>query len=312
MTDAVKLLLLKKETVYNTDAIPTPAANAWVTRNFRSGPIEVDKLDRNLDTGTWGSKTAGITNERRSFSFEAEMASSGAAGTAPRWMEGLEGCGMAAPVVTAGVKVEQSFALSSVAQSSLSARDYVSDQLRKATGVRGSWSLDWTAGAYPFFNFTMLGLVPAATPFSTLAPTGVDLSAWKAPVEVNNANTVLTLDGFAVVTRSLQINSNLDVKLRALVGARYINRGPHAADFRMVVEAPTLAAKDYVGALRAGTEMVLHGQNGTVAGAIVEIDAPKAQLTGIEEGEEDGKQMWTLSGQINVGAGGDELKLTAR
>ena len=97
MTEAVKVLTAKKETVYGTDAAPTLAANAVVTRNFRASPLITDPLERNLDRGSFGATPIVATNRRQELSYELEIAGSGTAGTAPAWMEFLEACGMAPP-----------------------------------------------------------------------------------------------------------------------------------------------------------------------------------------------------------------------
>ena len=107
MVDWVAVVLAKKEGVYGADAAPTAAANGILTRNFQGKPVDVDQVNRNLDSGAYGARASKPSNERRTFSYEVEIAGSGAAGTAPAWMELLEGCGMAAPDLTAGTSAVQ-------------------------------------------------------------------------------------------------------------------------------------------------------------------------------------------------------------
>lgn len=110
MVDAVKVLFFKKEATYATDAAPTGAANAALTRNFTTKPVVVDRIQRNLDRPVRGSSKDAPSNERQTYGYELELAGSGAAGTAPAWMEHLEACGMAAPVLTANTSAVQRFA----------------------------------------------------------------------------------------------------------------------------------------------------------------------------------------------------------
>jgi hypothetical protein len=100
-----KVILGKKEGVYGPP-MPraTTAANAAVTRNFSAKPIETDRIERNIDTPTRGRSRTAPSNRRSSLRFELELAGSGAVDTVPAWMEYLEACGMAAPVVTAATR----------------------------------------------------------------------------------------------------------------------------------------------------------------------------------------------------------------
>jgi hypothetical protein len=312
MTDAVKVLMAKKEVTYATDSAPTLAANAILTSGFSAKPIEGDRLDRNLDARTYGATAALVTNERQTTSFQVEMAGSGAAGTAPAWMELLEACGMAPAVITAATKAEQRFALPTATPGSLTQHHWIGDQLRKSVGNRGNFSLNMTAGQYPRFSLNYIGLIPAATPFSVSTPGAATLTRWKDPLEVNNVNTALTLDGFAAVMRSLQIDANVPLVMRNLVGARYIRRGNHAASARLRIEAPSIATKDYITTLRTNARVPLLATHGVAAGTITEISAPKAQLLAIDETEEDGVQMWDLDLLLTIDAGQDDLILTAK
>lgn len=313
MVEAVKAIALKKEVTYKTDAVPTLAANAVPTRNFRAKPVEGDRLQYNYDRGTWGATSGKFTNERQSLSFEMLLASSGAAGTAPPWMAILEGCGMAPAVLTAATKAEQSFAKPTDGQGSLSTRHWVGDQLRKGVGARGSWSLTLTAGDVPVCAVELMALIPAAAPFSVAAPAGADFTAWKEPIEVNSDNTAITLDGYAVTLQSMKITSGVNVALRNMVGARYVNRGPHSVSVEMVIEAPSIAAKDYIASLRSGALLPIVVTHGVGAGNVLGIDVPRFQLGDIAESEDAGKLMWTLTGDAVISAaGGDELLLTAK
>jgi hypothetical protein len=127
----------QKEVTYGTDAAPTALANGIMTRNYQGKPVDVDQVDRNLDSGTYGAQPSMPSNERRTFSYEVEIAGSGTAGTAPAWMELLEGCGMAAASLTALTDAKQTFAAPGT-MSSLSHYDFLSDQRRKALGCVGT------------------------------------------------------------------------------------------------------------------------------------------------------------------------------
>lgn len=311
MVDSVKVLSAKKEAVYGTDAAPTLAANAILTRNFKASPLITDPLDRNLDRGSFGSMPTKATNKRQEISYEVELAGSGDAGTAPAWMELLEACGMAPPVLVADTSAAQAMAAANTLQGSLTQYHWLGDQRRKGLGSRGTFTIDFTAGAYAFFGFNFTGMVPDVAPRDVNVPGAADISRWIDPVEVNSDNTLLMLDGFAVITRSLQLNAGVGITMRNLIGSRYVNRGDHAITGRLVVEAPSMAAKDYLAALDNSSIMELDLTHGVDAGNIVELACAHTQITAINETEEDRKLMWEMDLRINIGAGQDDLVITA-
>lgn len=312
MVDMVKVLAAKKEAAYATDALPTLAANAVLTRNFSSKPVEMDRLERNLDRGSFGASPSAPSNERQTVSYEVELAGSGAAGTAPAWMELLEGCGMAPPVVTAGVDVLQRFAAAGAAQGSLTQYHWKGDQRRKMVGSRGTFSIDFTVGAYPFITMNYTGIIPAFSPFDVNVPGVPVLTRWDDPLEVNVENTLLQLDSYAVIARSLRLDANVSGTMRNMIGSRYMRRGNHGVTGRLSVEAPSLAAKDYLSRLRSGARVGLDVSHGTGAGRIIELNAPRAQVVDIEERDEDGILMWDVQLLLTIDTQFDLPDLTIR
>jgi hypothetical protein len=315
MADYFPVALIKKEVTEGLDPVPTPLLNAILTRGFKCEPLKIDLLERNLDLPALGATTGVPTNEVGMMSFECELQGSGAAGTAPPWMVLNEGCRMAAPVLTATVKAEQRMAAITAAPSSLGAYYYLDDFQMKLFGMRGDiTAIDFTAGAYPFIGYDFMGIVPpaASTPFADVAPAPLTLTAWKDPLEVNTSNTSVSLDGFACVMRSFKAKVNADVKLRNLVGKRYIQRGNHKMDGSFLIELPTIAAKNYFSSMRNGTRLVSTITHGTVAGSIVQADIPGFQIRKIDLTEEDDIVMAAIDGVLTISAGQDDILLTAR
>lgn len=308
MAGTTKVILVKKESSYGADSAPD-ATNAILTRNFQSNPVQVDRLERNLDVPTRGVSKAAVSGRRGSSSYEVEMAGSGAAGTAPAWMELLEGCGMGAPTLTATTKAEQKFGAVGTPLSSLTEWHWKDNQKRVKNGVRGTFGMTWTANAYPFLRLNWLGLIPAA-PVVQATPLVPDFTAWQDPVELNIDNSVFTLDGYAAPLRELTIDAEANVALRSLVGQRYINKANHALNFRAVVEAPDIGTKNFWSML--GSLVPMHVANGIGAGNIVQLDSANAQILAIEEAEEDDVLMLNITGQLVVVAGSDDLLITAK
>lgn len=303
----------KKEATYGLDAAPTGPLNAMLVRNFKSSPMAVDALDRNLDRPVRGAQAQAITNRRRAISYELELAGSGTAGTAPPWMEFIEGCGAAAPVLTATVKAEQRMALVGAALSSITHYHWISNERRRGFGGRGDIStIDFSAGAYPFIGFDYTELLPAAAPFDAVAPVGTDYARWRAPVEVNTANTSFALGGFAAVLRSLKLSLGASIKVRNLVGANYVQRGNHAITGNIVIELPNFATKDYFTPLLGGAPQVLALTHGTVAGNILQLDSNNVQMLSVEDVSEDDIALLSIGVQLNAPLGQDDILFTSR
>lgn len=311
MVETTKVVWRKKEVTYGVDPVPTAAADAALTRNFRRKPLVVDRLARNLDAQQRGRRKDAPSNKRTTFSFELELAGSGDAGTAAPWMTDLQFCGMAAPTLTADTKAEQLFAAIGVAQSAGTFYTWVGTHRAKALGSRGTFGWDFTAGAYPFLKFDMTGLVPDE-PVSDNTAAAPTLTAWQDPVEVNNENTSFLLDGHAAVLKSFTGDANATIALRNLVGARYVRRGNHAITGKLVIEAPDIATKNYIETLGDGSEIAIVLTHGIDEGNIVVFESARLQITDIEESEEDDVLMWTITYALNIGTTNDDLKITAK
>jgi len=312
VVDIVKTILLKKEAVYGTDAAPTALANAALTRNFQRTPVQMDTLERNLDVPSRGRSPSANTNARSAFSYELELAGSGDAGVAPGWMEHLEACGMVAPELVADTSATQRFAAAGAVLSSATVYSWRGDQRVVALGCRGTFGFNFTAGAYAFLNLSMIGLLPAGDPVTDAAPGVPDFSRWRAPLEVNTANTEFTLDGYAAKLQSFTGEIGAQPAVRNLVGENSVQRGNHALTGQIVIKAPKASERNYFGTLRTGAEVAAQVTHGTVAGNIVELTLGFVQILSIEEQEDGDDLMYTIGYGANVRAGQDDLILEAR
>lgn len=303
------VVLAKDEVVYGTDAVPSLAADALLTRNFQATPIETDTVERPLDRPTVGGRAQAVTNARARLQFEVEAAGSGAAATPAKWARLLRYCGMAAPVAGGG-QVTQAFG--APPYSSGTFYYWYENERRRSVGARGTFGGVFEAGSLPYFTFDMTALL-GATPWDTSAVGGApDQSGFREPVEVNNDNTVFSLDGYAAVLRRLEFAANAQVSLRSLVGARYIRRGNHSVSGTLLIEASRTSEKDYLTRVRTGATVALSLTHGTAAGNIVELSMGYAQLTSVSQSVEDDILMYSISFQANVSAGSDDLIITTR
>lgn len=308
-----KVFHAKKEATYGTDAAPTAAANAVLTRNLQGRPVEVDRIERNRDRVVRGRSKDAPSNARQTITYDLEVAGSGAAGTAPAWMEHLEACGMAAPVITAGQSAEQRFAATSAALSSLTAYHWINGQRRRGVGGRGSFNFAFTAGSDPIFSLSMTLLLHSAGAVDDVAPgAGTDVSRWGEPLEVNDANTDFLLGGFALKLQSMTGQTGSQVSVRNLVNQRYVKISDQAITGTIMGKCPTIAEKNYFASLLSGAEIPFVLTQGTAAGNIVEFKSDRLQITSIETPEDQDELMISIGYALNVGTTPDDLIITAK
>jgi hypothetical protein len=313
MVDAYNSMLFKKEAVYGTDAVPTAAANAALTRNLQVKPLAVDRIERNLDLPARGARKSAPSNKRQEISYELELAGSGTAGTAPAWMEHLEVCGMEAPVLAAAVDAKQKFAAIGAPLSSATVHTYRgANQRRRGRGARGAiTAINFTAGQYPYIAISLVALL-GAVPFDQTALVAPDFTRWKEPLEVSTANTTFTLDGYAAVMRSFVLQDDAEVVLRNLVGANYVLRGNYALKGKITIETPDHNTKDYLARLSSGALVATQLIHGVGAGNIIQIDAPALQIVDIADSEENDVAMYEIDVLLTITVGQDDILITAK
>lgn len=95
-----KVVLFKLEAVYGQDAGPAANADAIETRNCKLTPLELNKVEQNIDTPMMGHQAELPVGARVMLSFDVALAGSGTAGTAPAWSKLMRACFTSATVFT--------------------------------------------------------------------------------------------------------------------------------------------------------------------------------------------------------------------
>jgi hypothetical protein len=309
--DRNKVSLFKIEAVYGTDAAPTAAANALLTRNARLRPLSGDAIERPLDLPSYGARPSGFANERGEFEFELELAGSGAAGTAPAWMQVLQVMGFAAPVANVTpTRMTQALISSDGGSATLALN--IDNLLHRQLGVRGTAEFVFEANGLPYMACRTIGLLPAGSPVSEQAAPVPVLTAWRDPVPCNTANTTLSIDGYAAITRSIRFALGNNTPYRSLIGARAVRLTNREITGTLVIEMPNPTAKDFLGLSKARTYVPIALTHGTVAGNILNFSLPRCVLDAPEYSAEDDVTMLSLQFSAIINAGNDELLVEAR
>lgn len=268
-----KVLLVKTEATYGTDAAPTGANNAVLAQDVQLKPMEGTDVSRDLELPYFGADATISTELMSEISFDVELAPSGTAGTAPAWGPLLRACGMA-ETVSAGVSV----IYNPITQNPESATIHlhISGTRYVMLGARGTVRFDLQAQAVPKMRFTFKGLFVKPTEAAYPAAT---LTAWKKPQVVTMGNTpTFEIGGVALVMRSFMLNLNNQIEGRFLVGKEEVKIGDRQESVETTVEALPLTTFDPFQRALDQSATALQLVHGTGAGRIATLDIPAAQM----------------------------------
>lgn len=265
-----KLLLLKGETVYGTDATPS-AANAFLTSELAFS-FQGQKVELNYDSGMLGNMGNIPVGTHVQATFKVKLAGSGTAGTAPAYGPALKACRMA-EVTDAGVSVTYNPVAGMGDSASLY---FFNGGIRyKIFGWRGSFKASLSVLGVPEVEFTGLGLWGGRADTAMPTPT---LTAWIDPVEVSAVNTAVTLHTIALNAKSVSIDIANGPKYREATEQAAVILGNRKPTGSVQFDAVALATKDWAAAALARTLGTMTVAHGLTAGNIVTIAAPKVQV----------------------------------
>ena len=302
-----RVLLVKIETVYGTDAVPVGATDALIVANLSVKPMQNEMVDRNTIQGYFGHQQQIPVSTQMMCDFDVEMQGSGAAGTAPAWGKLLKAAGMA-EVINAGVSVVYSPAASA---SALTVYYHVDGVRHKLLGARGNVKCKTTPRGIPYLSFSLTGLyggiADAALPAATISQ--------GAPIAVNNANTpaaAFALHGYQGKMYDFDFDMGNQVVYRNLVGAEDVIFTDRAPVGNIEIEMPTITTKDYFTIARTPTLGAFTLTHGVTAGSKVKLDAANVQIINPEETDRDNVVGLKMGLRFVPGAtGNDEFTITA-
>ena len=300
-----RLIQVKGEATYGTDSSPA-GTDALLVRNLEITPIEADVVSRDLIRNYLGNSPQLLANTRVSITFQVELAGSGTAGTPPRYGALLRACGLLEAVVAS-----TSVTYTPRSAGFESATIYFNnDGIRHVlTGCRGTFTLNAEVGAIPTLDYTMVGVYNAPT--DTALPT-TTYSQQASPLIFRQGNTsAFQFFSYAGCLQSVSFDMANETVYRELVGCTkeilITNRAPSGT---VVIEAPSLATKDYFNIAQTETTGNLTFLHGTAAGNRVTFTAGQCDITNPTYADQDGVQMLNIPYvAVPTTAGNDELTL---
>jgi hypothetical protein len=301
-----RLILAKSEATYGTDPTPTGAANAILVRNLEITPLQAETVSRDLIRPYLGVSDQLLAQTRVEVTFEVELAGSGTAGTAPAYGPVLKACGLSETVVAT---TSVTYAPVSASFSSCTIYFHNDGIRHKVTGCRGTWSVSAEVGAIPFITFTMTGIYNAPTDEALPSPTYANQAA---PLIFKNGNTSnFSIFSYSGCLQSLNLDLANEIVYRELVGCTkevlITNRAPSGT---VVIEAPSIATKDFFTIANGSSTGSITFQHGSTAGNIVTFTTAQSDIGSPTYSDQDGIQMLNLPYlAIPTSAGNDELAL---
>ena len=282
-----RLLLAKIESSYGTDPTPTGGANAILVRSLEISPFQSDAVERELIRGYMGNYEVLHASQRVEVTFEVEMVGSGTAGTAPAWGPVMKACGNSQTIVSS---TSVTYAPVSSSFDSVTIYFFQDGVQQKVTGARGSFSISAEIGQIPTISFTMVGIYNAPTDVANATPTYQNQAK---PVLFKNGNTTSQqLFSYAGAVQSFSFDQNNQSVYRELVGGTkevlITDRRPGGS---IVLEAVTMATKNYFTSITGSATGNNTFQHGQTAGNIFTFSAPQTDLSAVSYSDSDGIQM---------------------
>jgi hypothetical protein len=300
-----RLILVKTESTYGTDSVPT-GTDALLVRNLDITPISGDVVSRDLIRPYLGNFDQLIAQNSVAINFEVELAGSGTAGTAPKYDAILKACGLAATIVAS---TSVTYAPVSASFSSATIYFNVDGVLHKLTGCRGSMNMSCAVGAIPTLAFNLTGVYNSPT--DTAAPAAT-YSAQATPLVFREGNTsAFSFFSYSGILQSVDFNLSNDLVYRELVGGTtetlITDRKPAGT---VMIEAPTIATKDFFTTALASSTGNLTFLHGTTAGNRVTFLASQVDVINPTYQDQDSIMMLSVPYvAIPTTAGNNEFSL---
>lgn len=308
MTRYVRKLavLAKIETTYGTDAVPTGVANAIQLLDVGFTPLEGSEEQRGIIRPYLGHPGVILTGIHQMIEFSVEISGAGAAGDVPGYGALLRACGLSETITAATDVVYEPISDGYEAATIY----YVLDGVRHIMlGCRGNVTLDFTSKKIPRLRFRVLGLLGTVSDQAVPAST---YTGFSTPVPVSKANTTFSLHGYAGPTESISIDLGNQVEPRLLINDESIQITDRRATGSAVMDATTLATKNWQQIALNHTTGVLALAHGLTAGNIVEVGAPAVQIGRYSQGDSQGILNNTLPLMLKPDSGDDDLTITVR
>jgi hypothetical protein len=301
------------------EATPGTFNSAGIAFDFRARDIsyseEIEEYVRKYAHGDHGYDESVPGRQGGTISFSVDLAGSGTAGTAPVWGKLIRAAGYV-EAIDPGVSV--SYTTSRAADCStlsLEIRDLFcgtpGKQLttRFAGAVAKSKVVLDNVGAPLRLELEFTGKLVSVTDENPIFPTITEATI---PPAVLNATA--TLDGVAQALDKVEVDGGEDVQRRTspAEATGWIHAFIAKRELKGTIdpELTLVATDDVIGKWKGGSTGPLEVSAGAVAGNVIKLSAPKAQIVNAPTGERNGAVTRDIELRFLRDAGNDDFAIT--
>lgn len=310
-------ILVKIETVYGTDSVPTGGANAMLVSNQSVNPLQANNVDRALVRPYLGGSEQIVGTRYKEVSFDVEAVGSGSAGVAPAWGPLLRACAMAETLI-ASTRVD--YLPITNAQESVTIYYFDSGVRHVLLGARGTFTLNMKSGELPKFSFRFQGLDGGDT---AVANPALTLTAFLTPEAVIDANSQdvtfgatcsptgapALVGGTVYPSTGLEIDIANGVNFTPLLGGETVDITDRQATAKTMLDLTAAQEVAFMATVKAATAASLGLSHGTVVGRKLLAFMASSQMINPSKSEINGKRMIGYDLRVNPSAGNDELRI---
>jgi hypothetical protein len=300
-------LLSKVETIYGADALPTGLLNAIRATDVTIELMAGGEEENDYLVPWFGHQGVTFTDEHVKMSFSCDLSGAGAAGNAPGYAALLLSANLA-QTLTPGVSA--AYAPVSSGAPGLTAYYNLDGVRHIALGARSTVSLDFMKQRKPKLKFSMTGLLGSITDQAMPAPTFVNFQ--NAQKTSKATMPTFQIHGFTPAAESFSLDLGNVVNPRLLMNAESIELTDRKVMGSAVIEADSIAAKDWFSIARARTRGAFSLTHGTTAGNIIELTGSAVELGRPVQGQTDGRATYTIPLYFCPTNGNDEVNIILR
>jgi hypothetical protein len=303
-----RALLLKVESTEGTDAVPTPALDAFQLFDGSSG-VAGDVVEREIDRPYFTNNPFVVANPRAFIEGSFEIVPPAVPGNVTTGIAAIDALlrigGMARTLVASPGQTR--YNPISTAIPSGTAYWYHAGTHKKVTGARAALSaIEMAVGNY------MRGQLRIEGNYQTVdeaTVTGLVYTPFAAPRVGSTESMALSCNGFNVEGKSLSIDFGTEQRTIEHTEARLNRITDRRATFTARMYRPTLASFNPWTLWRVGTIIPIVGIHNEIDNRVTRLEV-NAQIEGINEVDIDGDLGLEITGRcIATSAGGDEFVL---
>ena len=310
-------ILLKTETTYGVDSVPTGAANALLVSNVSITPINSNNVDRNIQRPYLGGSEQLVGTRYAQISFDLELVGSGTVATSPAWASAYQACGNAETLV-ATFRADYLPISSNIPSVTIYHFD---DGVRHTlTGARGNVDIKALTNDTTRLRVSFLGLY--TTPTAVALP-AVTLTGWKTPQVVCDQNTgdlmfggthttgtaPTITGGTAYPSQGIEIMFGNSVNFNPLLGGEDVQISARAVTGKVTLDLTAAQEVTMMQNVENATLTSIGLQHGTVSNQKVLLWLPSVQMTNPTKAEVNGKRLVSFDLRVLPVNGNDEVRL---